>query len=146
LLDRFLAEYAGPKGSVQYFCGLGSPTEVAIDAARVLKDRAVASADVGPDLITPLRRPTRLILYAKDLFDPRPLGLAHAQGGDDANVTVCIPSDRSVFAMPALNAEIRGVEIGLADPTQMIWDLEHLGGDDRSETAGALRTWVLTHR
>jgi hypothetical protein len=146
LLDRFLAEYPGPDGSVQYFYGLDSPTEVAIRAASVMRDRIVASADVGPDLITPLRRPTKVILYAKDLIESRSLGLVHAQGSDDANVIVCMPSDRSVFPAPALTAEIRGVEIGLADPTQMIWDLDHLGGADRSEAAGELRTWLLARR
>jgi len=146
LLDRFLAEYPGPNGSVQYLYGLDSPTEVAIRAAYALRDRVAASADVGPDLITPLRRPTKVILYTKELIETRPLGLVQAQGSDDANVIVRIPSDRSVFPVPALTAEMRGVEIGLADPTQMIWDLDYLGGADRAEAAGELRTWLLARR
>jgi len=146
LLDRFLAEYRGPKGSVQYSYSLDSPMDVAVRAASILNDRVAVSADVGPDLITPLRRPTKVILYVKDLIDGRPLGLVHAQGSDDANVVICMPADRSVFPVPALTAEMRQVEIGLADPSQMIWDLGHLGGTDRSEAAGELRRWLLARR
>lgn len=146
LLDRFLAEYPGPGGSSQYLYGLDPPTEIAIRAASVLGDRVVASADVGPDLITPVRRPTKVILYVKDLIDARSLGLVPAQGSDDANVIVRMPSDRSVFPVPALTAKIGGAEIGLADPVQMIWDLDHLGGADRSEAAGELRAWLLARR
>ena len=146
LLDRFLAEYRGPGGSVQYFYGLDSPTDVALRAARGFRERVVVSADVGPDLIVPLRRPSKVILYVRDLVDVRSLGLVQAQGSDDSNVTVCIPSDRSVFPVPALTADMRDTEIWLADPTQMIWDLQHLGGSDSTEAAGKLRTWLLAHR
>ncbi len=146
LLDRFLAEYPGPGGSVQYFYGLDAPTEVAIRVASVLGDRIVASADVGPDLIAAVRRPTKVILYAKDLVEPNLPGLVHAQGSDDANVIVCMPSDRSVFPVPAMTAQMRGAEVGLADPAQMIWDLGHLGGADRLEAAGELRAWLLARR
>ena len=27
--------------------------------------------------------------------------------------------------------------------SQMIWDLDYLGGSDRAEAAGELRTWLL---
>ena len=146
LLDRFLAEYPGPGGSVQYFYALDSPTEVALRAARAFKERVAVSADVGPDLIVPLRRPSKVILYARDLVDARSLSLVQAQGSDDSNVAVRMPSDRSVFPVPTLTADMREAEISLADPAQMIWDLQHLGGSDRSEAAGELRTWLLAHR
>jgi hypothetical protein len=32
----------------------------------------------------------------------------------------------------------------MADPTQMIWDLQDLGGADRLDAAGELREWLLT--
>jgi len=146
LLDRFLEEYRGPQGSVQYFYSLGSPLDVAVRAGSILKDRVAVSADVGPDLISSFRKPTKVILYVKDLIDARPLGLVQAQGRDDANVIVCMPADRSVFPVPELTAEVRGVEIGLADPSQMIWDLDYLGGSDRAEAAGELRIWLLARR
>jgi hypothetical protein len=146
LLDRFLAEYPGPGGSEHYFYGLDPPAEIAVRAATALKDRVVVSADVGPDLITAWRRPSKVILYVAELADPRSLGLVEAQGGHDANAIVSMPADRSVFPARALTAELHGAEIWLADPVQMIWDLQRLGGSDRSETAGELRTWLLTRR
>jgi hypothetical protein len=146
LLDRFLAEYPGPGGSMLYFYSLDSPTDVAIRAARELKDRVVVSADVGPDLIRPWRRPSEVILYAQDLVDAARLGLVQAHGRHDANVVVRMPTDRSVFPVPALVAEVQGAEVGLADPSQMIWDLRDLGGADRSDAAAELRTWLLTRR
>jgi hypothetical protein len=146
LLDRFLAEYPGPGGSMLYFYSLDSPTDVAIRAARELKDRVVVSADVGPDLIRPWRRPSEVILYAQDLVDGARLGLVQAHGRHDANVVVRMPTDRSVFPVPALVAEVQGAEVGLADPSQMIWDLRDLGGADRSDAAAELRTWLLTRR
>lgn len=144
LLDRFLAEYPGPGGSVQYFYSLDPPSDVALHAAREMKDQVVVSADVGPDLIRPWRRPTRVTLYVRELIEPGRLGLVQAQGSDDANVIVRMPADQSVFPVPALTAEVQGVRIGLADPAQMIWDLHHLGGADRADAAGELRTWLLT--
>ncbi|MEA2589629.1 MAG: hypothetical protein QOH66_2556, partial [Actinomycetota bacterium] len=36
-----------------------------------------------------------------------------------------------------------GIDVPLADPTQMIWDLHDLGGADRVEAAGVLREWLL---
>ncbi len=146
LLDRFLAEYSGPGGSEQSFYSLDSPADVAVRAAREMTGQVVVSADVGPDLIRPWRRPTEVILYGRELVDASRLGLVRAQGRHDANVIVRMPADRSVFPVPALTAEMRGVEVELADPSQMIWDLHDLGGADRAEAAGELRTWLLTPR
>jgi hypothetical protein len=143
LLDRFLAEYPGPGRSDQFFYTLDSPAEVAIGAARSLGDGIAVSADVGPDLIQGWRRPSVVILYTRRIFDPADLGLVEAQGRHDANVIVRMPTDYSVFGVPALVVEVQGVEVGLADPSQMIWDLLDLGGADRVEAAGRLREWLL---
>jgi hypothetical protein len=71
------------------------------------------------------------------------LGLVEAQGRHDANVILRMPADRSVFPVPPLAAGLRGAQIPLADPSQMIWDLQDLGGADRLEAAGRLRAWLL---
>jgi len=145
LLDRFLAEYPGPGGSEHYYYTLDSPVEVAVRAGRAstpARPMAV-SADVGPDLIVPWRRPSLVILYARHAVDPSNLGLTDAQGRHDANVILRIPGDRSVFPVPALAGEVRGNEVPLADPLQQIWDLQDLGGADRIEAAGRLREWLL---
>ena len=148
LLDRFMAEYRGPGGSEQFFYALDSPADVAVHAARSLGHQVAVSADVGPDLIVPWRRPSTVILYVKRLPEMAGLGLGlvEAQGRHDANVIVRMPADQSVFPVPALVAEVQGVEIELADPSQMLWDLEDLGGADRGEAAGRLREWLLASR
>lgn len=148
LLDRFLAEYSGPGGSQQYLYSLDSPADVAVAVARTCDPRnpIVVSADVGPDLVVPWRRPSALVIYAKHGLDAGELGLVEAQGREDANVIVRSPDDQSVFPVPDLVAELRGVDVPLADPSQMIWDLQALGGADRLEGAGVLREWLLTPR
>jgi hypothetical protein len=145
LLDRFLAEYPGPRGSEQYYYTLGSPVDVAVRAGRIsTPSRHIAvSADVGPDLIVPWRRPSVVILYAGHAIDPSGLGLTDARGRHDANVIMREPEDRSVFAVPPLMGQVQGDEVPLADPLQQIWDLQDLGGADRIEAAGRLREWLL---
>jgi hypothetical protein len=145
MLDRFLAEYPGPGGSEQYCYSLDSPVEVAVRAGKASAPSrpVVASADVGPDLIAPWRRPSLVILYAQHMLDRSSLGLVDAQGMHDANVIVRMPEDRSVFPNPAMVAQVQGNEVPLADPLQQIWDLQDLGGADRLEAAGRLRQWLL---
>jgi hypothetical protein len=145
LLDRFLAEYPGPGGSEQYCYSLDSLIEVAIRAGQTSAPRRpiVVSADVGPDLIGPWRRPSLVILYAKRVIDPSSLGLIDAQGKHDANVIVRMPDDQSVFPGHAVMAQYHGSDVPLADPLQQIWDLQDLGGADRLEAAGRLRQWLL---
>ena len=145
LLDRFLAEYPGPGGSEQHYYTLGSPVDVAIGAGRAsTPGRPIAvSADVGPDLIVPWRRPSLVILYVRHAIDPSGFGLTDAKGRLDANVIMRSPEDRSVFPVPALIGQVQGNEVPLADPLQQIWDLQDLGGADRIEAAGRLREWLL---
>jgi hypothetical protein len=72
--------------------------------------------------------------------------MVQAQGQHDANIIVRLPKDRSVFPDPALISELAGTKMPLADPTQMIWDLQQLGGADRLEAADHLREWLLKSR
>lgn len=148
LLDHFLAEYSGPRGSEQFFYSLDSPTDVAVRAARAHRSQntVVVSADVGPDLIVAWRRPSVVVLYAKKEIIPTELGVVEALGRDDANVIIRMPDDHSIFPFHELAADVRNVEVPLADPAQMIWDLQELGGADRLQGAGALREWLLKPR
>jgi hypothetical protein len=145
LLDRFLAEYPGPGGSEQYYYSLDSPMDVAVRAGRASTPSrpVITSADVGPDLLVPWRRPSLVVLYARHVIDPADLELVGAQGMHDANVILRIPDDKSVFPPSALVAQVHGSDVPLADPLQQIWDLENLGGADRIEAAGRLRQWLL---
>ncbi len=147
LLDRFLTEYQGPGGSEQYFYTLDPLSEVAMHLARTSArhhDFAI-SADVGPDLIRPWRRPSTVIVYTKGALDAAVLRSVEAIGSTDANVIVRMPADQSVFPRGQLAVEIKGASIPLADPVQMIWDLQDLGGADRVEAAEKLRQWLLGH-
>jgi DNA-binding transcriptional ArsR family regulator len=144
LLDRFLSEYRGPGGSVRYLYSLDPPNEVAMRAAQQADERSLAvSADVGPDLLLAWRRPSVMILYVHQLLDLNRLGLVEAQGRHDANVIIRTPDDASVFPANLLVADVDGLEVPLAEPTQQIWDLQDLGGADRLEAAGRLREWLL---
>ncbi|MBK5224226.1 MAG: hypothetical protein JJE52_15410 [Acidimicrobiia bacterium] len=144
LLDRFLSEYRGPGGSERNLYSLDPPNEVAARAAQQTEERSLAvSADVGPDLVLAWRRPSVVILYVRQLLDLDRLGLVDAQGRHDANVIVRNPDDVSVFPTHPLVADVDGVDVPLADPTQQVWDLHDLGGADRLEAAGRLREWLL---
>lgn len=145
LLDRFLTEYEGPGGSDQYYYSLDPLTEVAVRLARTTADQhdVAVSADVGPDLIRPWRRPSTLIVYTNGALDAADLRSVDATSYTDANVIVRMPADQSVFPRQQLQAEFKGTSIPLADSVQMIWDLLDLGGADRAETAGKLRQWLL---
>jgi hypothetical protein len=99
----------------------------------------VVSADVGPDLLVSWRRPTVVILYTNHDIAAGDLGLVDAQGAHDANVILRAPADQSVFRDHEPVETLRGVDIPLADETQLIWDLQDLGGADRLEAAGMLR-------
>jgi DNA-binding transcriptional ArsR family regulator len=145
LLDRFLSEYRGPGGSDRYLYSLDPPNDVAANVARKTEARSLAvSADVGPDLLLAWRRPSVVILYLRQVIDLDRLGLVDAQGRHDANVIVRTPDDVSVFPTSLLIADVGGVEVPLADPTQQIWDLQDVGGADRLEAAGRLRAWLLS--
>ena len=147
LLDRFVAEYRGPGGQERYLYSLDPLTEVAKSFATAESDSIAVSADVGPDLVQSWRRPTTLIVYVRGVIDlAATQRVVDAQGRDDANVIVRSSRDRSVFPTPQFVASVNDIEIPLADPTQMIWDLHQLGGQDRIEAAETMREWLLRPR
>jgi hypothetical protein len=145
LLDHFLAEYRGPGGLERYLYSLDPPLVTARHMAVAAADHGdlIASADVGPDLIAPWRRPTVLVLYSRGGIPDRALNAVPAESRDSANVIVRTPQDLSVVPVRRLVAEYDGVEIPLADPIQMVWDLQDLGGAEREEAAGVMREWIL---
>lgn len=150
LLDRFLDEYRGPGGSEHYFYSLGEPTEVAVAMTsgteidpRTRKYPIAVSGDVAADLIASWMRPRILVVYASEEVPTHALKLTPAIGRDDANVILRFPQDQSVSPRPPFTASLGDDEVPLADTTQIIWDLQHLGGSDRLEAAGELRKWLL---
>jgi hypothetical protein len=147
LLDQFLNEYPGPRGTEQLLYSLDSPAAVTIKLTKLASPRSfVTSADIAPDLIAAWRRPTVVIFYAASDLPIDDLGLVEAHGRADANVIFREPRDHSVFPATYLSARVEDIEIPLADPSQIIWDLQDLGGDDRLEAAGRMRSWLLESR
>jgi hypothetical protein len=143
LLDRFVDEFDQASVSTRYLYSL-DPVSAVAERAATFDEVVVVSADVGPDLIAPWRQPSVLVLYSHDWIEPDRLGAVEAEGRDAANVFVRQPPDDAVMGWRtnvALRAD--GPEIPLADPTQMLIDLIELGGADREEAAGVLRTWML---
>lgn len=88
-----------------------------------------------------------VVVYTEGTVDlDRWLELTPAHGRADASVLHRAPGDQSVFGAEAFTVEVGGERVPLADPVQMLWDLEDLGGDDRLEAAGELRRWLLARR
>jgi len=151
LLDAFLEQYPGPGGEDAYFYTL-EPLNRAAKRFRRRKSASpwpfVISADVGPDLLAPLRSPTVLVVYIRGPEAVDADGFVSAEGRGDANVIIRAARDSSVFgpdALPLIRST-DGTKVRLADPSQMIWDLHNLGGEDRLEAADRVRQWVLKSR
>lgn len=148
LLESFLQQYQGPGGTEVLFYSLDPPLEVARNLVRWAATHGTTltiSADVGPDLIAPWRRPTVVVAYLREEVSPSSLDFVGAKSEGDANVILRVPDDISVFSTQPIVREVNGTEITCADVTQMIWDLRSLGGSDREEAADNLRQWLLTH-
>lgn len=147
LLDAFLASYRGPKGSelpLYTLDPLRSFTARLAARAASAGRRCVVSADVGPDALVGWRRPEVSIVYLDGPIDASLLDATQAKGRHDANVLLRMPDDTSVFRpMDRLVTDIDGVEADLAPVSQQLWDLHDLGGGERLEIAGQLRSWFL---
>ena len=139
LLDRFLAGPAGREGrsgtcTASIHRPVTSAHATSAGGLEASTDRGVCRC--RPDLLVSWRRPTVVILYTNHDIAIRDLGPVDAQGAHDANVILRAPADQSVFRDHDLVATVRGVDIPLADETQLIWDLQDLGGADRLEARG----------
>ena len=141
LLDAFLSSYADARGIASWFYSLDSPHQACEQIAAVgetLHAETVISGDVTADRLVPWRVPTHTTVYTNDHRLATHLELTPAQGPDDANVELIVPADQSIL-------RIRHEEdAALAHPTQVILDLQRLGGADRQEAAEKVREWLLT--
>lgn len=143
LLDRYLAEYPGPGGSVSYLYSLDEPLELARRASGTASN-VVISGDVGADLLVPWRHPDHLVAYSgPGAFLDKRLDATPAHGRHDAKITWRVPEDTSIFHL-AVPVTVEGTDVTVADPVHLIWELGALGGDDRLEAAEKLRAWLLS--
>lgn len=154
LLSVFLAEYRGPGGTELHLYSLDDPRDTAAEivgrtstSAGGAKPAPIAvSADVGPDLIVPWRRPSKLVAYVDHRANVDLTDFTQAPDRSSANLLVRFPNDRSVFRHHMRTGDLDGIEVPLADETQMIWDLYDLGGEDRAEAARHLCEWLTKSR
>jgi hypothetical protein len=143
LLDRFMSEYPGPRGSERYFYGDVDLHHFASRISSVFRGRVAISADVGPDALAPWRVPTTLVFYARPAVDVGAYEeLVEVPTPGAANLVQVFPKDVSVFPPTTYGLSEFGGELALADPVQMIWDLDRLGGEDRDRAAHEMRQWL----
>lgn len=143
LLDAFLEDYSGPGGREAHYYTLEPLLTAAVEITRANRIGAYVSADVGADLVAPWRQPTHLVVYGKrQLRVPEWLAV-RAKGRQDANLVVVVPDDHSVVCPIGHEVVTHGIDIRLAEHTQIIWDLLRLGGDDRRSAADEVKKWLL---
>ena len=141
LLDAFLNTYGDTRGFTSWFYGLDSPQETSeriVAAGDSLRADTVISGDVAADRLAPWRVPTHTTVYTSDHRLAPYLELTPAQGPGDANVELIVPADNSVLRIRSED------DATLAHPTQVMLDLQRLGGTDRQEAAEKVREWLLT--
>ena len=95
-----------------------------------------------PQLIAPHRRPSHLVVYIVDAIPKIPDAWVEAHGPNDANILVRSAADVSVAGFGFIRS-LGKTALSLADPTQILWDLHDLGGEDRLEVAQKVRKWIL---
>lgn len=148
LLDAFLEQYRGPGGTDHHFYSLRAPGESAKALAEEqenLRTTWAISADVAADLLVPHRRPSHLVVYASDRLLRLPDDWVEAHGTEDANIILRNAADESALGFE-LTRPLGDANLTLANPTQIMWDLLELGGQDRLEVVEKLRAWILANQ
>lgn len=102
----------------------------------------VVSADDAPTRLAPWRTATVTVLYTDLPLDLSPAGFVPTAAPGEATLIVRQVSDRSLLE-PWPFAP--GGAPPLAHPLQQIWDLHHLGGEDRAEAAARLVDYTRHH-
>ena len=140
LLDSLLTSYADTGRYTSWLYSLDSPQQTCeriVAVGKSLQIDTVISGDVAADRLVPWRVPTYTTVYTGDHRLAVHLEMTSAQGSDDANVELIVPGDTSVLRVRHED------EPTLAHPTQVILDLQRLGGTDRHEAAERIREWLL---
>ncbi len=133
LLEAFLDQYSGPGGTTKWFYTLDPLREVISNTVKHLDKKTIndvrVSGDIAADAIAPWKTPTVAVLYCRNQSRLLNIDLLEVEAGE-SNIILHFPADTSMFA----NATTSDFgSIAYADPTQILWDLHTLGGDDRIE-------------
>lgn len=140
-LDLWLASYPGPDGVATYWTGLDDVWSQTLAALTRLPEDATVSGDAGADLLAPWRRPARATLYASVLCDLSTTGLVQVTARE-ATLVTCSPLDRSVWPISEIARPFRQQHVKVADPLQVLWDVQRVHDSDSEQAAGVLRTWL----
>jgi len=148
-LNWWLETYPGPGGVATSWFGLRPVREqavAAIAAVRAVGGRGVMSGDVAADELAPWRLPHSALVYV-DLRTARNLDLAGVlarsgltpAGVDQATLEIRFPAD------PAVWGDDVDAPLPVADPVQVLWDVQRSGGPDADQAEAKLRE-VLSER
>ena len=141
-LDVWLAGYPGPGGTVTHWTGLDdlwTQTSRVLDA---LPEGAVVSGGAGADALAPWALPRRSVIYTRAQPNLMDIGLVPVTSAEEATVSVCVPRDRSVWPLQPLVRSVGDRDIGVADPLQVLWDLQQDPSPDSGQAAERLRAWI----
>jgi hypothetical protein len=145
LLDLFLDSYRGPGGFRSFYYTAENLHEaVSLIAKNANSESLRISADVASDLLVGSFKPRVALIYLSDPYRfPRTYFIPTVHQ-DDANVIAIEPADNSVVRVRS-GIHLPDGEMEIVDPAQLIYDLQTLGGDEREDAAGRIRTWLLNH-
>ncbi len=141
-LHLWLQNYPGPGGVTTYWTGLDDAWPQMLTALRALPDDTVASGDQGADLLASWRQPRRAVVYVRTLRDLGPTGLVQVGGTSAATLSVCAPADQSVWPTEPIRRTFGNHEILVADPLQVLWDIQADASEDSSQAAERLTQWL----
>ncbi|SCL50228.1 Winged helix-turn-helix DNA-binding [Micromonospora yangpuensis] len=143
-LRWWLRNYPGPGGITTFWYSLDPPREQAY-AIAALNEHGPAglavSGDIAADLLAPWRSPQRAVLYTRGGLDLTETGFTPA-GEEEATLELTVPRDPGVWAGPDLPGPGAG-ELPLADPMQILWDLNRAPGTDVEEAVERLWNVML---
>jgi hypothetical protein len=127
-----------------FWYGLGTPARQAEAALDLVSAQpataALISGDVAADLLAPWARPQRAVVYARTGADLAAAGLTPSPA-EQATLAFIVPADPGVWIRPGESKN----GVPLADPLQVLWDLQNSPGPDADQAAGHFRSWLLNN-
>jgi hypothetical protein len=160
LVRQWLDAYPGPGGIATYWYGLDTPTGQAQKVLQLLGQSrspkpgvrtttagvgepfAVVSGDVAADMVAPWRTPARAVIYARAGADLAEVGMSPV-ASEGSTLELVVPQDPGVW--PHASVSMVGGSSPIADPLQILWDVQRSTGPDSAEAVA--RLWeVLRER
>lgn len=141
-LDVWLTGYPGPGGTSTHWAGLDDMWTQTGHVLDVLPADAVVSGDAGADALAARAVPRRSVLYTRIQPNLAVTGLVPVTNAEEATVSVCVPRDTSVWPLERLERRIGVLDVAVADPLQVLWDLTRNDRSDADQAADQLRAWI----